>query len=125
MRLYFSKDEILHIHSKLVSDFGGSDGIRDKGMLDSAINAPLQTFDSSDLYPTDIDKIARLSFGLVMDHPFIDGNKRVAAAVLYLGLNANRVHFRVSDEEMIDEFLSLAAGKVDYPSFLSWVHSKI
>lgn len=52
MSFYFSKDDILHIHSKLIDDFGGSDGIRDEGMLESALNAPLQTFDSSDLYPT-------------------------------------------------------------------------
>ena len=50
MSFYFSKDDILHIHSKLIDDFGGSDGIRDEGMLESALNAPLQTFDSSDLY---------------------------------------------------------------------------
>ncbi|MDY5298916.1 MAG: Fic family protein, partial [Candidatus Enteromonas sp.] len=86
MILYFSKDDILHIHSKLISDFGGSDGIRDEGMLESALNTPLQTFDSEDLFPTAVDKVVRLSFGLVMNHPFIDGNKRVGAAVLYLGL---------------------------------------
>ena len=94
-------------------------------MLDSAINAPLQTFDSSDLYPTDIDKIARLSFGLVMDHPFIDGNKRIAAKVLDMGLDMNGILLKATNEEVIKEFLDLASGKVDYPSFLSWVHSKI
>ena len=109
----------------MIDDFGGSDGIRDEGMLESALNAPLQTFDSSDLYPTAVEKIARPVFGLVMDHPFIDGNKRIAASVLYLGLNANEVHFEVRDEEMIDEFLSLASGKIDYPAFLAWVKSKI
>ena len=125
MSFYFSKDDILHIHSRLIFDFGGSDGIRDEGMLESALNTPLQTFDSSDLYPTAIDKIARPSFGLVMDHPFIDGNKRIAAAVLYLGLNVNEVHFEVPDKEMIEEFLGLASGKIDYPTFLTWVKSKI
>lgn len=125
MILYFSKDDILHIHSKLISDFGGSDGIRDEGMLESALNTPLQTFDSEDLYPTAVDKVVRLSFGLVMNHPFIDGNKRVGAAVLYLGLSANNVHFEVSDETMIEEFLNLAAGKLDYSSFLTWVKSKL
>ncbi|HBS02305.1 MAG TPA: type II toxin-antitoxin system death-on-curing family toxin [Firmicutes bacterium] len=119
MRLYFSKDDILYIHSKLISDFGGSDGIRDEGMLDSAINTPLQTFDSSDLYPTDIDKVARLSFGLAMDHPFIDGNKRIAAKVLDMGLDMNGVFLKATNEEVIEEFLGLAAGQIDYPSFLS------
>ena len=125
MILYFSKDDILHIHSKLISDFGGSDGIRDEGMLESALNTPLQTFDSEDLYPTAVDKVVRLSFGLVMNHPFIDGNKRVGAAVLYLGLSASNVRFEVSDETMIEEFLNLAAGKLDYSSFLTWVKSKL
>lgn len=125
MILYFSKDDILHIHSKLISDFGGSDGIRDESMLESALNTPLQTFDSEDLYPTAVDKVVRLSFGLVMNHPFIDGNKRVGAAVLYLGLSTNNVRFEVSDETMIEEFLNLAAGKLDYSSFLTWVKSKL
>ncbi len=125
MSLYFSKDDILFIHSKLIDDFGGSDGIRDEGMLDSAINTPLQTFDSTDLYPTDTDKIARLSFGLVMDHPFIDGNKRIAAKVLDIGLDMNGIFLKATNEEMIDEFLGLAAGKTDYSGFLSWVNSKI
>lgn len=125
MSLYFSKDDILHIHSKLIEDFGGSDGIRDETMLDSAINTPLQTFDSQDLYPTIIDKITRLSFGLVMDHPFIDGNKRIAAVTLYLGLDANGISLKATNEEVIEEFLSLASGKIDYPSFLSWVKSML
>ena len=125
MSLYFSKDDILFIHSKLINDFGGSDGIRDDGMLDSAINTPLQTYDSTDLYPTDTDKIARLSFGLVMDHPFIDGNKRIAAKVLDIGLDMNGIFLKATNEEMIDEFLGLAAGKTDYSGFLSWVNSKI
>lgn len=79
---YFSKEGVIYLHSKSILKFGGSDGIRDEGMLESAINTPLQTFDSSDLYPTAVDKIARLSFGLAMDHPFYDGNKRIAAKAL-------------------------------------------
>lgn len=75
MSFFLSKEDIIFLHSELINIFGGSDGIRDEAMLDSAINTPLQTFDSQDLYPTTIDKIARLSFDLVMDHPFIDGNK--------------------------------------------------
>lgn len=89
---YFSKDDIIYLHSKLIIKFGGSDGIRDEGMLESAINTPLQTFDSSDLYSTPVDKIARLSFGLAMDHAFYDGNKRIAAKVLDIGLEAKLNH---------------------------------
>ena len=72
---YFSIDDIIVLHSKLIEDFGGTDGIRDRGMLESAVSTPLQTFDGSDLYPFETEKLARLSYGLVMDHPFFDGNK--------------------------------------------------
>lgn len=120
MSLYFSKNDILFIHSKLIDDFGGSDGIRDEGILDSAINTPLQTFDSTDLYPTDTDKIARLSFGLVMDHPFIDGNKRIAAKVLDMGPDMNGIFLKATNEEVIEEFLGLTAGKPTIPVSFPW-----
>lgn len=125
MSFFLSKEDVIFLHSELINIFGGSDGIRDEAMLDSAINTPLQTFDSQDLYPTTIDKIARLSFDLVMDHPFIDGNKRIAAKVLDLGLDANGISLKATNEEVIEEFLSLASGKIDYPSFLSWVKSML
>ena len=118
---YFTKDDIIYLHSKLIAKFGGGNGIKDIGMLESAISTPLQTFDGKDLYPTEIDKIARLSFGLVMDHPFIDGNKRIAAKVLDIGLSANNIDLRASNDEMIQEFLGLASGKISYDDFLSWV----
>ena len=125
MSFSLSKEDVIFLHSELINIFGGSDGIRDEAILDSAINAPLQTFDSQGLYPTTIDKIVRLSFGLVMDHPFIDGNKRIAAKVLDLGLDANGISLKATNEEVIEEFLALASGKIDYPSFLSWVKSML
>lgn len=125
MSFYLSKDDVIFLHSQIIIEYGGIDGIRDEGMLESAISTPLQTFDSCDLYPTSIDKIARLSFGLVMDHPFLDGNKRISAKVLDLGLAANDIELKATNEEMIDEFLGLASGKIPYQDFLSWVHSKI
>ena len=60
-----------------------------------------------------------------MDHPFIDGNKRIAAKVLDLGLDANGISLKATNEEVIEEFLALVSGKIDYPSFLSWVKSML
>ena len=94
-------------------------------MLESTLNTPLQKFDSSDLYPTQVDKIARLSFGLAMDHPFYDGNKRIAAKVLDVGLKVNGIILFATNDEMIDEFLSLASSSVSYLDFLSWVQNHI
>ena len=122
---YFSKQDVIYLLSNLILKFGGNDGIRDEGMLESALNTPLQTFDSSDLYPTPVDKIARLSFGLAMDHPFYDGNKWIAAKALDVGLKANGIILLATNDEMIDKFLSLATGSVSYQDFLSWVQNHI
>ena len=122
---YFSKKDLIFLHSKLIEDFGGADGIRDIGMLESAVNAPLQTFDGSDLYPSDIEKIARLSYGLAMDHPFLDGNKRIAAASLDLGLSANGIELEAKDEDIINEFIALASGKIRFEEFLRWVETSL
>ncbi len=94
-------------------------------MLDSALSTPLQTFDSSDLYPSGIEKITRLSFGLVMNHTFIDGNKRIAAKILDVGLSTNNITLQAANDEMIEEFISLASGNIKYQEFLNWAESQI
>ena len=71
------------------------------------------------------DKLTRLSFGLVMNHPFLDGNKRIGAYVLTVGLKLNGIPFSFDDEEAIREFFGLATGKISYDSFANWVRSKI
>lgn len=94
-------------------------------MLDSALSIPLQTFDSTNLYPSAIEKITRLSFGLVMNHTFIDGNKRIAAKVLDVDLSANNIALQATNDEMIEEFISLASGNIKYQEFLNWTKSHI
>ena len=74
---YPSKRQILLLHRELIDASGGADGIRDEGLLDSAHMMPLQSYGGEDLYPTIIDKAACLAFGLINNHPFIDGNKRI------------------------------------------------
>ena len=75
--IVLSKQQILLSHSQLISETGGSDGLRDVGLLESAINSPFRQFGNEDLYPTIQQKASRLCFGLVNNHPFIDGNKRI------------------------------------------------
>ena len=125
MSFWFSKEDIIYLHSTIVMKTGGEDEIRDEGMLESALATPLQTFDSVDLYPTIVDKFARLSFGLVMNHPFLDGNKRIGAYALTVGLKLNGIPFSFDDNEAIREFFGLAAGEINYNSFKGWVCSKI
>ena len=85
-----SKRQVLMLHAALIAESGGCDGIRDEGLLDSAINTPLQTFAGKDLYPTVLEKAARLGFGLIRNHPFIDGNKRIGthAMLVFLAINS-------------------------------------
>ena len=70
-----NKRQILMLHSALIEESGGSDGIRDEGLLDSAINTPFQTFGGQDLYPTVLEKASRLGFGLIRNLPFVDGTQ--------------------------------------------------
>ena len=84
-----TKEQILLLHSQLVKEFGGSLDIRDDSLLESAINTPFQTYGGEELYPTLLDKASRLCFGLVKNHPFVDGNKRIGthAMLVFLALN--------------------------------------
>lgn len=70
-----SKQKIRMLHAALIEMYEGTDGVRDEGLLDSAVNAPFQTFGGVELYPTILEKAARLGFGLIQNHPFLDGNK--------------------------------------------------
>ena len=73
--LSFSKEEVLAIHATVIMRFGGLRGLRDEGLLDSALAQPFQTFEGADLYPSAIEKACRYTFGIISDHPFLDGNK--------------------------------------------------
>ena len=84
--IVLSKQQILLLHSQLISGTGGSDGLRDVGLLESAINSPFQQFGNEDLYPTIQQKASRLCFGLVNNHPFIDGNGRTSRLVMNMEL---------------------------------------
>ena len=82
-----SKPQILLLHEQLIAETGGSSGLRDEGMLDSALNTPFQTFAGKDVYPSLQQKAARRCFGLVKNHPFVDGNKRIGAHVMLIDID--------------------------------------
>ena len=118
-----SKRHILLIHEQLISETGGSYGLRDEGMLDSALNAPFQTFGGEDVYPSLQQKAARLCFGLVKDHPFVDGNKRIGAHVMLVFLSLNGIELQHSQAELSDVILQLAAGEIESEDLLHWILS--
>ena len=104
--IILSKEQIIAIHDTLIDDTGGSYGIRDIGLLESALSAPFQTFDKAELYPTLYEKAARLGYGLVENHAFLDGNKRIAAHTMLLFLTVNGIQLKYTQKALADLFSS-------------------
>ena len=119
------KRQILLLHSVLIAESGGSDGVRDEGLLDSAVNTPFQTFSGQDLYPTVLEKAVRLGFGLIRNHPFIDGNKRIGTHAMLVFLNLNSITLSYEDDELISTILSVASGEMDVDGLLKWIQQHI
>ena len=116
-----TKEQVISIHSSLIEATGGTDGVRDIGLLESALETPFQTFDGKDLYPALIQKAARLGYSLVSNHPFVDGNKRIGIHTMLVFLAVNGVEIECTQKELIDIGLSLAAGTMDAEKLLIWL----
>ena len=116
-----SKRQVLMLHTALIEEFGGIDGVRDIGMLESALSAPFQTFGGEPLYPSIQSKAAQLCFGLVCNHPFLDGNKRIGAHVMLVFLALNGIEMEYTQQELIDIILSVARGETDNQTLLQWI----
>ena len=123
--IWISVDDVIAIHSRIIEKTGGIDGLRDKAILESAISAPLQSFDGVDLYPGDIEKIARLGFGLAANHAFIDGNKRIGAMMTQLLLLWNGYRLQLKQNELADMFIAVADGSADERSLLEWIQNHL
>ena len=118
---YLSLLEILELHESVIASSGGSRGIRDIGALESAVNQPRLTFNQSDLYPDLTSKATTICFSLVMNHPFVDGNKRVGHAAMetFLVLNSMEIDASVDEQERI--IIDLAAGKITREELATWL----
>ena len=116
-----SKEQVLKLHASLIKATGGSDGIRDEGMLDLALNNPFQSFGGKELYPSIQAKAARLCFGLVKNHAMLDGNKRLGAHVMLVFLALNGYELSYSQKELSDVILALASGDIGEKEILQWI----
>lgn len=105
-----TKRQILLLHEQLINETGGIHGLRDEGLLESALASPFQEFASYSPYPTVQRKAARLGYSLVMNHPFIDGNKRIGAHAMQTLLALNGIEIECAQESLAGIFLSVAAG---------------
>ncbi len=116
-----TKAQALMMHRELIAAHGGSDGIRDEGLLDSALSAPFQTFGGQPLLPSIQQQASRLGYGLIMNHPFVDGNKRVGAHIMLTFLAMNGIELRYTQKELYETILSVAAGEMCYDKLLHWI----
>lgn len=118
--------EAEQIHSILIEKFGGTKGVRDAGLLSSALNRPFSTFDNQDLYPTIIEKAAALVESLVVNHPFIDGNKRIGYVLLRLTLLKGGFDLNAEQDEKYGFIISISTGSMNFEQIKSWIeaHSK-
>jgi death-on-curing protein len=118
---YLTLIEVLDLHRRIIEQSAGPLGIRDLGLLESAIAQPRMTFGSEDLYPTIIDKAVALGFSIIMNHPFVDGNKRTGHAALETFLILNGLEISASVDEQEQVILALASGVVRREAFTGWL----
>ena len=123
--IWIDAEDVIFIHSRVIQVSGGLDGLRDRAALEAAIAAPLQTFGGHELYPTDVDKISRLGFGLAANHAFIDGNKRIGAMMTQLLLKWNGYQLALREGELADMFIAIADDSADESDLLSWIRAHL
>ncbi len=122
---FLDKRQILLLHEDLIEKFGGVCGVRDENLLESAISSPFQTFGGSELYPTLIEKAARLGYGLIKNHPFLDGNKRIGTHAMLVFLALNNFSVKYEDGDLIEIILHVADNTLSYADFLSWLENHV
>ena len=120
-----TKDQIIMLHNAIYERYGGALGVLNEGMLDSALHTPFQTFGGEELFPETKDKIIRLAYGLIKNHSFRDGNKRIGALVLLTLLELNGYHVNATNTEFTDIIMGIAASEKDDKDLTDWVDNHI
>ncbi len=114
-------DEIIMLHDKLLKATGGLPGLRDRGLLESAVLGINASFEDVEQYPTAEEKAARLAYALISNHAFVDGNKRVGVLAMLMTLRLNGVVLRYHQQELIDLGLAAASSEIGYDEILGWI----
>lgn len=123
---YLNPEQVLFIHARLIAETGGEHGLRDLGLLQSAVSRPQAVFDGNELYPDIVHKAAALLDSLINNHPFVDGNKRTGITATAMFLQMNEYSLTASNQDVVSFVLSLASGKQSIQTIAEWLrqHSK-
>jgi death on curing protein len=121
--IYWTAQQILFLHARLVAETGGSQGVRDLGLLLSAVGRPMASFEEIELYPDIFSKSAALIDSLIRNHPFVDGNKRtgISAAILLLRINGYRLNS--TDDELVDFTIGIAKSEREFERIVEWIQA--
>jgi death-on-curing protein len=122
--VYLSLAQVVELQRELLAAFGGLTGVRDRGSLEASIARPAMTFGGEDLYPDLAAKAAALLHSLVLDHPFVDGNKRIGAAAAELTLELNGIALVASDHELENVTLATARGEMSAEALAIWLRQR-
>ena len=118
----FSREKVKLLHQLMAEATGGSVGVRDEGLLDSAIEGAFATFDGVELYPSKEEKAAKLGYSLISNHAFVDGNKRIGVYVMLSFLELNGIHIEAADKDVVSLGLGVADGSMEQKDILDWIH---
>lgn len=116
-------EDVLFLHTKSIEFYGGSDGLRDQGLLESAISRPYQTFDNEYLYPDIFTKAAAILESIVINHPFIDGNKRTRFLAMFALLRQENYKLSATEEQAYDFTIKVSKGAIDFEEIVNWIRS--
>ena len=116
-----SKEKVLLLHQLIAEETGGSAGLKDEGLLESALSNAYATFDGEYLYATKEEKAASLGFSLISNHAFVDGNKRIGVYVMLTFLEAEGIKMTCTNKDVVELGLSVASGKMKYNDILEWI----
>ena len=121
MTVYLTAEQVLFVHYRLVSETGGEHGVRDLGLLESAVARPQATFDRNELYPDIVEKAGALMESLINNHPFVDGNKRTGIACAVLFLQQNGMSFSARNAELEEFTLRVASSRAGRAEIMEWL----
>lgn len=124
MTVYLSLAQVVELQHELLAAFGGLASVRDRGSLEASIARPAMTFGGEDLYPDLAAKAAALLHSLVLNHPFVDGNKRIGAAAAELTLELNGIAVVASDHEIENVTLATARGEMSAEALAIWLRQR-
>jgi len=122
---FLTLEQVLILHERVIEQSGGANGIRDRGILESALAQPYMSYGGKDLYPTLIEKVAALGFSLINNHPFVDGNKRIGHAAIEVTLLMNGYEIQASVDAQETVVLAMAASEMNRKSFLEWLQKHV